>query len=93
MIFPKFIKTSLFRDTGLYAATNLMNAVLPLLLLPVLTWYLSSEDYGIVAMLGIAISILNVCVDMNSDLSMINSTDMGDNDFHKALLEANTKLV
>jgi O-antigen/teichoic acid export membrane protein len=40
-----------------YTAANLLNAMVPVLLLPILTAYLSKEDYGIVSMFQVMVMI------------------------------------
>lgn len=44
------------RNTSIYLFANILNAAIPLLLLPVLTRLLSPEDYGLVAMFGVVLS-------------------------------------
>ncbi|PMG94748.1 lipopolysaccharide biosynthesis protein [Vibrio breoganii] len=43
------MKIGIFRSTGVYIATNILVSSLPILLLPILTRYLSPEEYGTVA--------------------------------------------
>jgi O-antigen/teichoic acid export membrane protein len=56
----KIFNSSLFRASGIYTITSIINAGIPFLLLPVLTRYLSPEDYGIVAMFSLLLSIIGV---------------------------------
>ena len=49
---------SFFRSAFIYTSSNLINALIPILLLPFLTAYLSKEDYGIVALFQVMVMIL-----------------------------------
>lgn len=42
--------STLLKSTGVYSVTGLLNGLIPFLLLPVLTEYLSKSDFGIVTM-------------------------------------------
>jgi len=46
----KLTKNSLFQNIGIYTLTSIINAAIPFFLLPILTRYLTPEDYGIVSM-------------------------------------------
>lgn len=48
--FMKIKSNSLFQNTGIYTLTSIINAAIPFLLLPLLTRYLTPEDYGLVSM-------------------------------------------
>ena len=48
--------SSLFRTLSIYALSNIINASIPFLLLPVLTHYLSPSAFGIVAMFQVILS-------------------------------------
>src|SRR5207344_1385676 len=52
MKIPSFIQSALK-----YTSANLLNAVIPILLLPLLTAYLSKEDYGIVSIFQVIVMI------------------------------------
>ena len=53
----KIFKSSLFRAAGTYGFFSLLNKVIPFLLLPVMTRYLTPEDYGFVAVFGVMVTI------------------------------------
>ena len=59
-LFRYITNSSLFKASGLYTTFSIINASIPFLLLPVLTRYLSPEDYGIIAMFGILVSIVGL---------------------------------
>lgn len=56
---------SLVKDTSVYGAGALVNRLIPLLLLPILTRYLSPEEYGIVAMFSVATAMAVNFVGLN----------------------------
>jgi len=49
---------SLIRSTSVYTAMNVISSSVPFLLMPVLTRYLTPEDYGIIAMFGVLLGIV-----------------------------------
>lgn len=57
-------KISLFNSAGIYMGTHILNASIPFLLLPIITRYLSPEEFGIYSMfkvvVGIAFSIIGI---------------------------------
>lgn len=52
-MFKNRFSSSLLRSASVYTITYGINSAIPFLLLPILTRYLTTEDYGIVAMFGI----------------------------------------
>ena len=60
------LKTSLFKTASIYTGTNVIRKAIPFLLLPILTRYLSAEDYGIVSMFAVVVSILTSLVGVNT---------------------------
>lgn len=50
--------SNLAKSAGIYTITSVINSAIPFLLLPVLTRYLSPEDYGIVSMFGVLVSFV-----------------------------------
>lgn len=60
------LKGQLLKATGTYGLATLLNAALPFLLLPVLSYYLSPEEYGLVAMFLLVQNILGPLVSLNS---------------------------
>ena len=55
----KLTQNSLFQDTGIYTITSIINAGIPFLLLPILTRYLSPEDYGLISMFALLVSFVS----------------------------------
>jgi O-antigen/teichoic acid export membrane protein len=58
---------TLFRSSSVYIVSNLANRALPFLLLPVLTRYLSPEDFGRTAMFTLAVSLASPLVGLSSE--------------------------
>lgn len=54
----KLRKNSLLYGSGTYLASNILNAAVPLALMPILTRYLTTEQYGEVAMFQTLLSVL-----------------------------------
>lgn len=54
----KFFTGRLFRSIGIYLFSSFLNGIIPFLILPVLTRFLSPSDYGIVAMFSVLITFL-----------------------------------
>lgn len=66
------IRHKLFKNSFIYAITNVINAAVPFLLLPVLTHYLTPADYGIIATFQIlmAVAIGFVSLDMHGAIAV-----------------------
>jgi len=58
-LLKKLTQNSLFQDTGIYTITSIINAGIPFLLLPILTRYLSPEDYGLISMFALLVSFVS----------------------------------
>lgn len=56
--FRTISKTDLLRSAGTYGIFSLINSAIPFFLLPVLTRYLSPEDYGYVSVFNIILSLV-----------------------------------
>ena len=54
----KIFKSSLFRAAGTYGFFSLLSVAIPFLLLPVMTRYLTPDDYGIVAIFGVMVTLI-----------------------------------
>ncbi len=61
----QLLKGDLIKSTGIYGVATLLNAVLPFLLLPVLSYYLSPAEYGLVAMFLLMQNIFGPLVTLN----------------------------
>lgn len=67
LLFDQLKKTSLLKNASVYTGANLLSALVPFLCMPILTRYLTPEDYGIVAVMGSIISFLIPFVGLNVD--------------------------
>lgn len=54
----KLLKTKLVSNTAIYALANLLNGVIPFLLLPILTRVFTPEEYGLVTLVSALIAIM-----------------------------------
>jgi len=59
------IKHKLFKNAFIYTLADVVNKAVPFLLLPLMTNYLSPEDYGRVATYGAFIGVISVFVHLN----------------------------
>jgi O-antigen/teichoic acid export membrane protein len=64
--FTTFFSHRLFKNVSIYAITNVIVRVIPFLLLPILTRYLTPSDYGIVATFQVILGITIVFVGLNA---------------------------
>lgn len=58
----KIKKSSFVSGAGIYLVSNILNAVIPFILLPILTRYLSPTEYGEVAMFQVLLGALSAFV-------------------------------
>lgn len=58
-------KISMIHSLGIYTISNVINSAIPFLLLPLLTQYLSTSDYGILTNFNSLIALLIPVVSMN----------------------------
>lgn len=56
--YKNLINSKLLRATGIYSISSIINSAIPFFLLPIMTRYLSPNDYGIVSMYGVLLSFL-----------------------------------
>lgn len=61
----------IFRFASIYTGTNFLGQALPFFLLPILTRYLSTSDYGILATFMAAVGIANVVASMGSNDAVV----------------------
>lgn len=59
------MKSSLFKNTYTYTLTSILNAAIPFLLLPILTRYMTPEEYGRLSMFLLLISFTSPFIDIN----------------------------
>jgi O-antigen/teichoic acid export membrane protein len=66
-------KSNLFRSGGIYTISSVIEKAIPFLLLPVLTRYLSTEDYGIVSMFTVLVGIAMPFVGYNGHSAILRN--------------------
>jgi O-antigen/teichoic acid export membrane protein len=66
----KIFTSSLFKSAGIYTVASTINSAIPFFLMPVLTRYMSPDDYGIVAMFGVLLGLTLPFTGLNVDSSI-----------------------
>lgn len=61
----KVFRSTLIKSTGIYTITNIINAAIPFILLPVLTRNLSPSEYGLVSMFTVLVSLVSPFIGMS----------------------------
>ncbi|MEX0719993.1 MAG: oligosaccharide flippase family protein [Balneolaceae bacterium] len=64
--FLQKLKNKLFKGFAIYLGTSIVNKAIPFLLLPILTKYLSTEEYGILAIYQVVISFADTIIGMRT---------------------------
>lgn len=62
----KIYSSKFLQNIGVYTVSNIINASIPFLLLPVLTRYLSTEDYGVTATFQVLIGFFIPFIGLNT---------------------------
>ena len=62
----QILRSQLGRSAGIFFAANVIGAAIPFLLLPVLTRYLSTEDYGIITMFQVLVGMTVPFIGINA---------------------------
>jgi len=65
-LLAKIFHSNLFRAAGTYGFFSLINSAIPFLLLPVMTRYMTPNDYGMVAIFTMMVSLVIPFVGLNS---------------------------
>ena len=65
LLYEKIIYSPLFRATSVFTIGNILNAGIPFMLMPIMTRYLSPEEYGITTMFSVLLSIYTPFVGLN----------------------------
>ena len=60
----KLIQSRFFKNASIYTVSDILNKLVPFVLLPVLTRYLTPSDYGIISMFSVFTSILGVFISL-----------------------------
>jgi len=86
-----------FKTSSIYISSNIINAVIPFILLPVLTRYLSQVEYGQIAMFQLLVAALTAVAGMgvvgassrkyyDKDVTFLNLQDFNGACFHVLLI-------
>ncbi|HGN9343496.1 TPA: oligosaccharide flippase family protein, partial [Morganella morganii] len=62
----KILRAPFFQQSVIYLTTNILNALLPFILLPIFSRFLSTEEYGKIAIFQLIISGLNAFIGLNT---------------------------
>lgn len=65
MIIEKLKNSVLFKNTFIYTLLHLINSGVPFLLLPILTRYLTPEDYGMIATYNTFVGVVSIFVGLS----------------------------
>ena len=60
----KLIQSRFFKNASIYTVSDILNKLVPFVLLPVLTRYLTPSDYGVISMFTVFTSILGVFISL-----------------------------
>lgn len=69
--FTNLLKNNLFKSGSIYTASSIIEKAIPFLLLPVLTRYLSTADYGIVSMFTVLVGLTLPFTGYNSHAAIL----------------------
>jgi O-antigen/teichoic acid export membrane protein len=61
----KILNNSLAKNTGIYSLTSIFNNAIPFFMLPILTRYLTPEDYGIVSMFSLLATFVSPIIGLS----------------------------
>jgi O-antigen/teichoic acid export membrane protein len=61
----KIINNKLFKDSFIYVFTDVINKSIPFILLPFLTYYLTPEDYGIIATFNSLVAVTSIFIGLS----------------------------
>jgi len=65
-VIKKVFHSTLLRTTGIYTFSNIINSSIPFILIPILTRYISLEDYGTIAMFTVITSFFFPFIGLNT---------------------------
>ena len=82
-----FLKSKVITSFGLYTASTFINSLVPFLLLPVFTKYLSKSDYGLVSMFSVLCSFITPFLGFSTfSIVSIQYFKASENEFSKYLV-------
>jgi O-antigen/teichoic acid export membrane protein len=65
------LRSSFLKNTAIYAGSTMVNSAIPFLLLPVLTRFMSPEDFGIAAMFTMTATVLQTLILFNANGAVV----------------------
>ena len=71
MMVSEIIKSKIFRHSSVYILSEVVQRGIPFFLLPVLTRYLSTADYGIIATFMVYLQIIGIIAGLNTNSAII----------------------
>ncbi len=83
------VSSPFWKHSFVYFCGNVINAVLPLLLMPLFTRYLSPTDYGILGTSGILVQFLTMAIGLNSSGLIVGSQFEGSREAQRQLVSTN----
>ncbi|SFR86514.1 lipopolysaccharide biosynthesis protein [[Clostridium] aminophilum] len=87
--FKKYVTSGFAKTTLIYTISSFLNSATPFLLLPILTRYLSTEEYGIISMFNATASVFLPFLGMNISSAVLRKlADNDDEDNHKYVFNA-----
>lgn len=86
--FLSLLKNSLIRKSGIYTLSSIFEKAIPFLLLPILTRYLSTEDYGIVSMFTVMVGLTTAFTGLGIKPAVLRSYYKDDVNFSVYLTNA-----
>jgi O-antigen/teichoic acid export membrane protein len=66
----RIIQSKFVKNTSIYTISDILNKMVPFVLLPVLTRYLTPEDYGIIAMFFVFTAILGIVMTLETNTAI-----------------------
>lgn len=66
----RILQSSLLRSAGIYTLTNIANASIPFILIPILTSHLSPKDYGLISMYTLLIGLTSPFIGLGSQSTL-----------------------
>lgn len=70
MKLKRIMQSRFVKNTSIYTVSDILNKMVPFILLPVLTRYLTPQDYGIIAMFFVFTSILGIVMTLETNTAI-----------------------
>lgn len=83
--FKEFLGSNLFKSSGVYLITSVLSSAIPFFLTPILTRFLTPEEYGVVSMFYLLVSVFNIFTGLSIHGSISKAYFESDIDFREYL--------